>query len=384
MTQNDSLELQSMMKRFDGDKVHCLRAYQVLSETLTGDEQYYCMWMFCELSCEENQPSEDQLKEWISKFMNQWPCYIDAPFFLVNKLTSGKTPYYKELSKIKEIPKFTQTYIPVTSCLYEYHITFNIVISGFYEQQYEDAYQAWLELLSLDYIFEIPPNVIKTNYNNGLFVKNKLIELGVIKRKHIISLGYGCASAMSIDSIGYREGSFPVDWALSTPKYVFEWLQDLYSLPLEEVVKKFTTFHEGHVANPDVFPDLYQVNSYFFTFPHDDITEETFVFKYTRRITRFKKLLDSQKPILFVFFSRFEALDSQLFDRLINFLTSINSNVSLFVSHNDPSFESLHPKLIHERYHYEPDVHQNFVFPDIKLRKWLANRLKTLITQLEW
>lgn len=100
----------------------------------------------------------------------------------------------------------------------------------------------------------------------------------------VISIGTDCSVAGSLRAIGYKDSSYPFDWAVTDD---FEW-----------VIQNFSDDFTGYRAEltapaNDTRPIL---------FPHDDKATKAFVEKYTRRIDRLLSICGQKSPprVLFV------------------------------------------------------------------------------------
>lgn len=135
----------------------------------------------------------------------------------------------------------------------------------------------------------------------------------------IISIGVQCTIAsLKKDILKISSPTYPFDWMLTSPKFVFEMLELLLDkrMDISELVRnhfficdKRATFIrcEDHVSNDDgkcLYNTKYNV-----IFPHDTYSETT-IAKYIRRFERLKDIiLTSTDELRFVYCSQ-SSLDS--------------------------------------------------------------------------
>ena len=140
-----------------------------------------------------------------------------------------------------------------------------------------------------------------------------------------ISLGFQCVVPMILEDLGLRQNSYPFDWMLSTPKFVFEMLDLLLekNISTDELVKNhFFNFKDtARYVEPMEYYSLYRSdlsendltdlthNEFLFNrkhnviFPHDTYNNET-IEKYIRRFDRLKEyIIDFESQIYFVYIS---------------------------------------------------------------------------------
>ena len=128
-----------------------------------------------------------------------------------------------------------------------------------------------------------------------------------------ISLGCQCLPAMIFKELNLRFDSYPFDWVLSSPAFVYEMLRLLLDedLNVDQLVRShffrndarcWYDDHEHYKITPNgraVCNSRYDV-----VFPHDRHNEEN-ISKYKRRFLRLKeRLLDTSTPLRFVWISQ--------------------------------------------------------------------------------
>ena len=128
-----------------------------------------------------------------------------------------------------------------------------------------------------------------------------------------IPLGIQCLTPKILKKNNLRKNSYPFDWILSNPYFVYKMLYLLLEegMGINKIVrehffrndrkcwldrKEHYTFRENGAA---ICNQLYNI-----VFPHDQYNEET-INKYIRRFTRLKKnILDTSHKIQFIYISQ--------------------------------------------------------------------------------
>ena len=129
----------------------------------------------------------------------------------------------------------------------------------------------------------------------------------------IIPIGIQCTNAFFLKNNNLKGRTFPFDWMLSSPKFVFEMLELLLekNIDINELVENHFLFCDKkanfnkceHYIICDNGFALYN-SKYNVIFPHDYNSNET-VNKYIRRFERLKDLiLNSQEELCFIYISQ--------------------------------------------------------------------------------
>ena len=128
----------------------------------------------------------------------------------------------------------------------------------------------------------------------------------------IIPIGIQCTNAVLLKNNNKRFHSFPFDWMLSTPKFIFEMLELLLenNISIDELVKNHFFYCEkkAHVDRLEHFytcdngPSLYN-SKYNVIFPHDEYNIQT-INKYIRRFERLKDIIiNTKEELCFIYIS---------------------------------------------------------------------------------
>lgn len=128
---------------------------------------------------------------------------------------------------------------------------------------------------------------------------------------NIISIGMQCTNAALKRKNNINSKTFPFDWMLSNPKFIFEMLELLLNknMNIKELVEdhffvidKKVKFKIGeHYYIDDTGNDLYN-KKYNVIFPHDKNSIET-INKYIRRFERLKDLIINSTDKLYFIYS---------------------------------------------------------------------------------
>jgi hypothetical protein len=137
--------------------------------------------------------------------------------------------------------------------------------------------------------------------------------------KIYISIGSGCASATLIKQKGLRSESFPFDWILSYPEFVYNIFKMIFNEPIEVVFENFFD-KDNHIINSmptygekinydggnQIFEQFVTTENnlggniglynrkYLVSFPHDFNRNHDTNAKYMRRLNRLKNILNNK------------------------------------------------------------------------------------------
>ena len=166
-----------------------------------------------------------------------------------------------------------------------------------------------------------------------------------LPKKTVFSLGFRCSSASLIKSLGLKNESYPFDWLVSRLSVIRHCIETDFVefLNLDNYKFKITNTYEMASSNSQLICDEHIMLNTFYQPPgellydntyqaylatnHHNITEpETYAY-YERCIHRFKQLLKSDEPKLYVHItplirmSDYENNELSIFDECMNFHT---------------------------------------------------------------
>ena len=121
---------------------------------------------------------------------------------------------------------------------------------------------------------------------------------------HVCSLGSFCHTASHLERFNMRHCSYPFDWTLSSPRMIMDCLRDDCKTFLDPA--QHVTINPGISSNHLTYGAMVWGNNFggFFnqhlTFAHKDITTADHYAYYQRCVDRFRTLLESPEPKLFI------------------------------------------------------------------------------------
>lgn len=160
---------------------------------------------------------------------------------------------------------------------------------------------------------------IKTRKNKKKYLKTILtsdsrrILTSINDGRKLIPIGVQCLTPTVLKNNNLRKDSYPFDWILSNPYFIYKMLYFLLEnrMDIDKIVREHFfrndqkcgynrvehyTFNKN---GPAICNQLYNV-----IFPHDDYNEET-INKYIRRFERLKKdILNTSQKIQFIYISQ--------------------------------------------------------------------------------
>lgn len=119
---------------------------------------------------------------------------------------------------------------------------------------------------------------------------------------HLASLGSFCLPGNIMQSHGLRRYSLPFDWIFSSPRMLIDCLDDDFSAFLDRRYYRSITESRGKpAAEHELYLEKYGIPA---VFAHRDPTVEEDYLYLTRCVTRFRRLLRSRDPKLFLIMGR--------------------------------------------------------------------------------
>lgn len=157
---------------------------------------------------------------------------------------------------------------------------------------------------------------------------------------HIVSLGTFCHMASHLQRYNMRKCSYPFDWILSSPKMVMECLRDDFKTFLDP--KYHRSMGDG-TSNHVVYGSMVHGNNFHgtptlnHTFTHKDITDPATHASYVRAVERFRAVLSSPDPKLFVLCTQDVVFDRTEIEKLQSLLDQMTTNAQILCIslHND-------------------------------------------------
>ena len=122
--------------------------------------------------------------------------------------------------------------------------------------------------------------------------------------RHVCSLGSFCHTAYHLQQYHMRHTAYPFDWTLSSPRMVMDCLRDDFQTFLDHT--QHVTVEPGISSNHLTYGSMVWGKNFdgifnqHLTFAHKDITTTTDYAYYQRCVERFRALLSSAEPKLFI------------------------------------------------------------------------------------
>lgn len=150
------------------------------------------------------------------------------------------------------------------------------------------------------------------------------------KYSHVISLGFFCSVAIELEKNGFREGSLPFDWTISSLESVIQLIDnhfaDFFSIDDYYQNKQFPNYYANLRFDIEFYHEFTEFKGFEKQFP-------LFVSKFNKRIERFYSFL-SDGPVLFL---RYIKDSDEMFFINSNY-SSINDVLKSFNSANEIKF----------------------------------------------
>jgi pyruvyltransferase len=129
----------------------------------------------------------------------------------------------------------------------------------------------------------------KKDSNVPIFNFNKLFDNKSFDNNNfVIGLGEYCITAKTLDNLKIKKESFPFDWIFSNPEFVYESLNDDFTL-LKNMIKQKQT-DTGIIYENFPFNNI--------GIPHHDINKDSTKDYFEKRINNFYKALNSGKNVI--------------------------------------------------------------------------------------
>lgn len=175
---NPSLDMFKQMYKNDTNKI--IKAYEILynDNSISFEMKYYIEWMLALLKLEKEN-NDDEIIKLNEKFLTKYPTFIEAVYYLSTKFTNAKL-------KIKYLWKLIDVIIQINydekilsqqfrqKELYEWKIFHELVIDCYYNQMYQESYDAWM--LNMKYK-KFPDHVKEICIDNGRYAKMVLEDM---------------------------------------------------------------------------------------------------------------------------------------------------------------------------------------------------------------
>ncbi len=198
---------------------------------------------------------------------------------------------------------------------------------------------------------------------------------------HLASLGSFCLPGNIMRTHGLRRYSLPFDWIFSSPQMLIDCLTDDFSAFLDR--RYYRSITEGR-WNPGAEHQLYlEKYGIAAVFAHRDPTREEDYLYFTRCVRRFRELLRSRDPKLFLIMGRPNHDLANLFPRVLEQISRITTSFALLgVDVLDPTrdgqcaLSKLAQLEAHSLYQYLPSSYdaEGAYFPD-RIDDWNVLRL---------
>jgi len=157
--------------------------------------------------------------------------------------------------------------------------------------------------------------------------------------KHVCSLGSFCHTASQLQQYHMRNAAYPFDWTLSSPQMVMDCLRDDFQTFLDPA--QHVTVEPGISSNHLVYGSMVWGKNFDgvlnrdITFTHKDVTLADHYAYYQRCVERFRTLLLSPDPKLFILTAQDMEYNQQEIHKLHDMLRQRTQNsyllcISLF------------------------------------------------------
>ncbi len=157
--------------------------------------------------------------------------------------------------------------------------------------------------------------------------------------RHVCSLGSFCHTASHLQQYHMRNCAYPFDWTLSSPRMVMDCLRDDFQTFLDPT--QHVTVEPGISSNHLTYGTMVWGKNFdgifnqHLTFAHKDVTTAADYAYYERCVERFRALLQSSEPKLFILIAQDMEYDLQEIHELRDMLRQRTPNsyvlcISLF------------------------------------------------------
>lgn len=133
--------------------------------------------------------------------------------------------------------------------------------------------------------------------------------------RHVCSLGSFCHTAYHLQQYHMRNTAYPFDWTLSSPRMVMDCLRDDFQTFLDP--RQHVTIEPGISSNHLTYGAMVWGKNFdgifnqHLTFAHKDVTTADHYAYYQRCVERFRTLLSSPDPKLFILIAQDMEYDLQ-------------------------------------------------------------------------
>lgn len=201
---------------------------------------------------------------------------------------------------------------------------------------------------------------------------------------HVVSLGDHCLTSALLKKYGLKQYSLPFDWIFSNLETVLDCIEDDFAKFLDEKYLVTGLNPGNHLATQHLYYEQ-KFNVDKFMFNHMAVTVPENRQYILRTVDRFRKLLKSSEPKLFLHIAKPDKQINEKFERCISLLEKMTSNFHLIIIQLTPpshSFSEFSMNLVqqmdgHKFYKYLPVSQENGTdfedqFDDMILMKLLS------------
>ena len=151
--------------------------------------------------------------------------------------------------------------------------------------------------------------------------------------EHVASLGTHCYASWALKQEGLKRYSLPFDWIFSTLSMVRHCIEDDFHTFLDRSHHGVTPLSDRPRPDEDVgwhrfYEEEFGVRS---VFNHQDPTDEAMYAYFVRAVARFRRLLASPDPKLFLAIANDRRIEQGDFERLAATLDRLSTNMRLLV-----------------------------------------------------
>lgn len=174
-------------------------------------------------------------------------------------------------------------------------------------------------------------------YNRAVVAKafslssNAPVIASTLPIKHVISLGTHCYSSAILKRLGLKKYSTPFDWLFSSSDMVEHCIEDNFSMLLDRDQYEFVAVENRVNKDTNICDHRYYRSAFGvrFVFNHrNPATSRDFAY-YVRCVDRFRRVLSSGDPALFLMVTKERANNGTSFSRLVNSLRSASRGAHL-------------------------------------------------------
>ena len=222
---------------------------------------------------------------------------------------------------------------------------------------------------------------LAVTYVNSVMAARGTQLLGGKPVAHLASLGSFCLPGNILRNNGLRRYSLPFDWTFSCPQMLVDCLSDDFSAFLDR--RHYRSISESR-WNPGAEHELYlQKYGISAVFAHRDPTREEDYRYFERCVTRFRELLHSRDPKLFLIMGRPNHDLPNGFPNILEWLARMTTNFMLIgIDVSDPTNDGQSTLVqlaqidAHPLYQYVPSSYDadGAYFPD-RIDEWNVLRL---------